>query len=55
MSNIQNMVKIKVIGVGGGGNNAVLHIIEENVQNIQTYLLNTGEQKHDNKPIMAIT
>ena len=41
MSNIQNMVKIKVIGVGGGGNNAVLHIIEENVQNIQTYLLNT--------------
>lgn len=41
MSNMQNMVKIKVIGVGGGGNNAVLHIIDEKVQNIQTYLLNT--------------
>ena len=39
--NIENVVKIKVIGVGGGGNNAALHIIKEKVKNVETYLLNT--------------
>ena len=39
--NIDNDVKIKVIGVGGGGNNAALHIINEKVKNIETYLVNT--------------
>lgn len=39
--NIQNKINIKVIGVGGGGNNAVMRIINDNVQNIETYLLNT--------------
>ena len=39
--NIENMVKIKVIGVGGGGNNAVLRMIADKVPNIETYLLNT--------------
>ena len=39
--NIDNIVKIKVIGVGGGGNNAALHIINGKVKNIETYLLNT--------------
>lgn len=38
---IDNSVKIKVIGVGGGGNNAALHIINEKVKNIETYLINT--------------
>ena len=39
--NIDNGVNIKVLGVGGGGNNAVLHIINEKVKNIETYLVNT--------------
>lgn len=39
--NIENMVKIKVIGVGGGGNNAILRMIADKVPNIETYLLNT--------------
>ena len=39
--NIDNDVEIKVIGVGGGGNNAALHIINEKVKNIETYLVNT--------------
>ena len=38
---VDNGVKIKVIGVGGGGNNAVIHIINENVKNIEPYLINT--------------
>lgn len=37
----ENVVKIKVIGVGGGGNNAAIRIINDGVQNIETYLLNT--------------
>ena len=39
--NADTGVKIKVIGVGGGGNNAVLHIIDEKVKNIEPYLINT--------------
>lgn len=35
------MTKIKVIGIGGGGNNAVMRMIKEQVQNIETYLFNT--------------
>lgn len=35
------MTKIKVIGIGGGGNNAVIRMIKDKVQNIDTYLLNT--------------
>ena len=41
VKNINDIAKIKVIGVGGGGNNAVIRIINEKVQNIQTYLINT--------------
>lgn len=39
--NVSDNVKIKVIGVGGGGNNAVLHIINKQVKNIENYLINT--------------
>lgn len=39
--NVEDSVKIKVIGVGGGGNNAALHIINERVKNIETFLINT--------------
>lgn len=36
-----NLVKAMVIGVGGGGNNAVNRMIEEKVQNIEFGLMNT--------------
>ncbi len=38
---MENITKIKVIGIGGGGNNAVIRIIKDKVQNVETYLLNT--------------
>ncbi len=41
IKNLENIPKIKVIGVGGGGNNAVIRIINDKVQNIETYLVNT--------------
>ena len=37
----KNIAKIKVIGVGGGGNNAVVRMINDKVKNIETYLFNT--------------
>ena len=33
--------RIKVIGVGGGGNNAVTQMIKDNVKNVEFYYLNT--------------
>ena len=33
--------KIKVIGVGGAGNNAVNRMIEDNVKGVTFYMLNT--------------
>lgn len=41
IKNMENIAKIKVIGVGGGGNNAVMRIIADKVKNIETYMLNT--------------
>jgi len=38
---VENNLKIKVIGVGGGGNNAVSSLIKDNVKNIDTFLINT--------------
>ena len=38
---ISNTPKIKVIGVGGAGNNAVNRMIEDNVKGVTYYLLNT--------------
>jgi len=37
-------VKIKVIGVGGGGNNAVNHMIKENVRGVDFIVINTDKQ-----------
>ena len=39
-----NLVKIKVIGVGGAGNNAVNRMIDEEIQNVQFIAINTEEQ-----------
>ncbi len=41
VKNIENIARIKVIGIGGGGNNAVERINKDKVQNIETYLFNT--------------
>ena len=41
ISDEKNIAKIKVIGVGGGGNNATMRIINDKVKNVETYLLNT--------------
>ena len=42
--NNDNLVRIKVIGVGGAGNNAVNRMIEEGIQNVQFVAVNTEEQ-----------
>lgn len=39
--NNENIVRIKVFGVGGGGTNAVSRMIEDRVENISPYLINT--------------
>lgn len=39
--NNENFVKIKVVGVGGGGTNAVSRMIDDRIQNIMPYLINT--------------
>ena len=33
--------KIKVIGIGGGGNNAVRQMIADNVKDVEFYFINT--------------
>lgn len=38
---LDRMLKIKVIGVGGAGNNAVTRMIEDNVKGVSFYMLNT--------------
>ena len=42
--NYESGVKIKVIGVGGGGNNAVNHMINENVRGVDFIVINTDKQ-----------
>lgn len=37
----ENLVKIKVIGIGGGGNNAVNRMIEDDIRNVEFILMNT--------------
>lgn len=39
--NNENLVRIKVFGIGGGGTNAVSRMIEDRIQNIKPYLINT--------------
>lgn len=34
---IENNLRIKVIGAGGGGNNAVTNIIKDKVKNVETF------------------
>ena len=39
-----NLAKIKVIGVGGGGNNAVNRMIAEEVQGVEFIAVNTRQR-----------
>ena len=41
---VENVVKIKVIGVGGGGNNALNRMIKANVRGIEYVAVNTDRQ-----------
>ncbi len=45
--NINPIAKIKVFGTGGGGNNAVNRMIEEGVQGVEFYVVNTDKQVLD--------
>lgn len=41
ISNKQNLIDIKVIGIGGGGNNAVTRMIEDKIKDVEFVLINT--------------
>ena len=44
LDNFEAVARIIVIGVGGGGNNAVNRMIDENITNVEFYVLNTDKQ-----------
>lgn len=53
----ENNLRIKVIGVGGGGNNAVTTIIKDKVKNVETFLINTETkilQRAETKNVLQI-
>ena len=41
---VENVVSIKVIGVGGGGNNAVKRMIEQDIKSVEFIAVNTDKQ-----------
>jgi cell division protein FtsZ len=43
-THIENMAQIKVVGVGGGGSNAVNRMIEEGIQGVEFIVINTDAQ-----------
>lgn len=47
----EQVAKIKVIGVGGGGNNAVNRMVEEDVQGVEFYVANTDVQVLRRSPV----
>jgi cell division protein FtsZ len=42
---------IKVIGVGGGGNNALKHMYEKGIKGVDFVICNTDQQTLDNNPV----
>lgn len=44
LDNFEPVARIVVIGIGGGGNNAVNRMIDENISNVEFYVLNTDKQ-----------
>lgn len=47
----EQVARIKVIGVGGGGNNAVNRMVEEGVQGVEFYVANTDVQVLRRSPV----
>jgi len=45
---IESFARIKVVGVGGGGTNAVTHMVEQKVQGVEFIALNTDAQHLQN-------
>lgn len=43
-SSMQYIVNIKVVGVGGGGNNAVHHMMQQGLKGVEFYAANTDSQ-----------
>nr|MBQ4318396.1 cell division protein FtsZ [Clostridia bacterium] len=43
-TNYESGVNIKVIGIGGGGNNAVNHMIDSNIKGVEFVAINTDKQ-----------
>ncbi len=50
----EQVAKIKVIGVGGGGNNAVNRMVEDGVQGVDFYVANTDVQVLRRSPVTNI-
>ena len=44
LDNFEPVARIIVIGVGGAGNNAVNRMVDENIENVEFYVLNTDKQ-----------
>ena len=42
---------IKVIGIGGGGNNAINHMYQQNIEGVSFVVLNTDRQALKNSPV----
>ena len=47
----EHRVIIKVVGVGGGGNNAINHMYRKNVKDVSFVVCNTDQQALDNSPV----
>ena len=44
LDNFEPPARIIVIGVGGAGNNAVNRMMDENIENVEFYVMNTDKQ-----------
>ena len=42
---------IKVVGVGGGGNNAINHMYEQNISGVSFVVINTDRQALSSSPV----
>ena len=47
----ENVNRIKVIGVGGGGNNAINHMYKQNIPGVSFVVCNTDAQALNNSPV----
>ena len=46
-----SLVEIKVVGVGGGGNNAINHMYRQGVQNVTFVVVNTDKKSLRTSPV----